>query len=56
MLCLFYPRLAVAVAVEDDTAVISKKFLDHIMDSEIKIVCLFKLISRLFERLSNDGI
>ncbi len=53
---LFYPRIGVTVAVEDDALVVAEQLLDHVMNCGIEVICLLQLICCLFEGLCHDGI
>ena len=56
LFCLGYPCIIVAVAVEDDTLVILDSLADKVMERLVEVLCLFKLVSKLHQHLSNSSI
>ena len=55
-LCLFNPFLRITISAENDTAVLCKQALDHIMDCAVKIITVFQFVRSLFKRLCHDRV
>ena len=54
--CLFYPLLRIAVAVEDDSLMLSQVLLDQIVYGNIEIVCFLQNVCCLAESFCNDSV
>ena len=54
--CFFYPFIRISVSVENNSLMFCQIFLNQIMNSHIKVLCLFQHIGSLTESFCHNGI